>query len=86
MGRWGRVVRPVDDVGSYLTLEPEARAADCPPPPVGAVRLWHRRPGVPDDSDANWTVWLEASQISEWLGPIGRYEVEWLPEGVEPQW
>jgi hypothetical protein len=86
LGRWGRVVRPVDDAGAYLALEEETRAAGYPPPPVGAIRLRHRRPGVAEDDDANWTVWFEASQLAEWLGPSGHYEVEWLPEGVEPDW
>ena len=86
MKRWGRVIRPADDVGAYVFVEPETREPNYPPPPEGSLRMWHRRPGTAEDDDNNWTVWFRAEQLDEWLGPDGYYGVEWLPEGVEPEW
>ena len=86
MKRWGRVIRPADDAGSYVMIELETRDPRFPPPPLGALRLWHRRPGTAEDSDLNWTVWFGPEHVGEWIGTSGSYEVEWLPEGSEPDW
>lgn len=82
--RWGRVIRPAEDAGSYVMIEPETRDPQYPPPPVGSVRLWHRRPGVNNDDEANWSVWFPGDQLGDWLGPTGAFEVEWLAVDFEP--
>ncbi len=48
--------------------------------------MWHRRPGTADDDDDNWSVWFGSDQTGLWVGPTGAYEVDWLPEGSEPDW
>ncbi len=84
--RWGRVIRPADHVSSYVMIELETRDPGYPPPPPGALRMWHRRPGTADDDDDNWSVWFGSDQTGLWVGPTGAYEVDWLPEGSEPDW
>lgn len=70
----------------YVLMEPESPQGWRKPPPDDAVRVWQRQPGVPDDSDANWTVWMQNGDLPSWLKSQG-YEFEhWLPEGEEPDW
>ena len=86
MNRWGRVTRPRDDSDSYILLLPETREEGFPAAPGGSVRMWHRRQGAADDDEDNWTVWLEADQVHQWIGATGYYDVAWLIEGSEPEW
>lgn len=85
LNRWGRVLGSAGGRGSFLFVEPETREPGFSAPPAGALRVWHRRPGVADDDDANWTLWLVGDQIEDWLTPAG-FDIEWLDEGVEPDW
>lgn len=87
LNRWGRVGAPPEDEGSFILVEPETGEGWKQPRPKDAYRVWHRRPGVPDDHDDNWTTWLTSDGLSKWFGtPQLAYRVEWLPEGVEPKW
>lgn len=86
MSRWGRIIRPAEEAGQFLLVEPEEREPRYPPPPAGSVRVWHRCPGVDDDDDDNWSVWLTSDLLPDWFGPEGRYEVEWLAQGIAPDW
>jgi hypothetical protein len=76
LGRWGRVVRPADE-SSYVLLElcgPDEQG------PEGCVRLWHRRLGTADDDETNnWSTRFKMDALGEWIGPTGKYEVDWLP-------
>lgn len=84
--RWGPIVEPPEDEGSYLLLEPEDGEGWTKPPPSDAVRVWQRRPGTPDDDDSNWTTWLPGHDLTSWLDDRGSRFSEWLPVGEEPSW
>lgn len=83
-GRWGRVASPRELEGVYRLVEVESADGWRKPPPPDAVRVWQRRPGVASDHDDNWTVWLRRDQLDEWMSAVTF--VEWLPDGVEPEW
>ena len=84
LNRWGRIARPAHASGAYLYAEVEPGEDWKKPPSEDVIRLWQRRPGVPDDHDDNWTVWLPTASLAEW---VSEYEfAEWLPEDREPDW
>lgn len=85
-GRWGRIAAPAEAAGAYILIEVESSEGWKSPPPADAIRIWQRRPGVPDDDDSNWTVWLHRDQLGGWIGDRGYVVDEWLPPGVEPDW
>jgi hypothetical protein len=84
--RWGRVIAPADVAGAYLRVEVESSDAWKKPPPADAIRIWQRRPGVPDDDDYNWTTWIHRPDLGQWMTESGYVIDEWLPEGVAPDW
>ena len=65
-------------------VERESAAGWKKPPPEDAVRVWVRRPGEPDDSDSNWTTWLQEADLPQWIEPLAIEE--WLQPGEEPNW
>ena len=72
--------------GVYLLIEVESSDGWKKPPPSDAIRVWQRRPGVPDEDNDNWTVWLLRPQVGSWMAETGYVIDEWLPAGVEPDW
>jgi hypothetical protein len=86
LNRWGRVIAPADGAGAYLMIEIEASEDRMKPPSADAIRVWQRRPGVPDDDDYNWTTWLHRPDLDDWMVEKGYVIDEWSPEGVEPDW
>ncbi len=84
--RWGRVIAPPEAAGVYVLVELESAEVWKKPPTADAVRVWQRKPGVPDDDDFNWTLWLRHGHLSAWMTDKGYVIEEWLPEGAEPDW
>lgn len=84
--RWGRVTAPPEAAGVYMLVETESPEGWRKAPPPDSVRVWQRKPGVPDDDDFNWTLWLRRRDLSAWMVEKGYVVEEWLPEGVEPDW
>ena len=82
--RWGRIEAPSEAAGVYRLVEVDTAEEWKNPPPSDAVRVWQRRPGVEDDHDDNWTVWLQRPDLAEWMSAVTISE--WLPEGQEPDW
>jgi len=72
--------------GVYVLFEVESSEGWKKSPPDDAIRVWQRKPGVPDDDDHNWSTWLERPQVCSWMAEKGYDIDEWLPEGVEPDW
>jgi hypothetical protein len=84
--RWGHVVAPTEAAGVYVLIESESPEGWKKAPPADAIRVWQRKPGVPDDHDLNWTTWLHRADLSAWMTGKGYVIDEWLSEGVEPDW
>lgn len=86
LNRWGRLAASHGASGAYVHVEREDFSDSPKAPSSDAFRLWHRRAGVPDDHDDNYTFWFEADHIEHYFGPEGYLVAEWLPAGVEPSW
>jgi hypothetical protein len=84
IGQWGRVREPAWRAGAYVLVEVESPEGWKQPPPDDAIRVWQRRPGVADDHDDNWTMWLHRHQLASHFADV--VIEEWLPEGAEPDW
>lgn len=90
LNRWGRILAPESEAGSWVLVEQEKPDFWKKPPSADAYRIWLRKPGVTGDDPRNdfnnWSVWLHAENVAPWFEAEGYRFAEWLPEGEEPDW